>query len=179
MLLAWLHSVMAKPVFAPLTSKLENRSALLTIAIVWQFCLESTERFRKRDVTGDGRPETFCNFWAVAFAWAMGTPIPQLRANQLFEWFQSDEAKQQGWELVNEHVAQAMADTGQVAFAVWRNPEVTADGWEKPGHIAPIMPSLGETGTFLANVGASNFSRGRIATAFGDKLPAVLFFAHP
>ncbi len=170
---AWLHADLSRPVECPVRSTLQTRAPLLTIAIIWLFLLERVERFRKRDTDGKPGDETFCNFWSVAFAWAMGVPIPQLRANALQVWFQSPEAIALGWEQVSQHVAQRMADEGQVAFASWLNP--TAG----PGHIAPLVPALGEPGCFVANVGATNFSRGRIEAAFGVHLADTLYFVHP
>ena len=67
--------------------------------------------------------------------------------------------------------AQGMADTGQLAIAVWTNP----DGG--PGHIAVLVPSLGEAGTWIAQAGFTNFTRGLLVKGFGNKQP--LFYAHP
>ena len=169
---AWLHSDLSKPVTAPLKSTLQNRSGDRTAFVVSQFQLENAERFRKRET--DGRPgdETFCNFAAVAIVAAMGTPIPQMRANALALWLEGqsvDEVSQ--WEAINEHTAQAMADEGQVALAVWVNPT------GGPGHIAVLVPSLGEPGTWIAQAGMTNFTRGLLVRGFGDKAPS--FYGHP
>jgi hypothetical protein len=136
---AWLHSDLAQPLKAPLTSTVQNRSPERLAFIVAQFQLETAERFRKRDT--DGRPgdETFCNFAAVAISAAMSAPLPQMRANAIALWLEGqslDEASQ--WEEINEHTAQAMADEGQIAVAVWANPT------GGPGHIAVLVPSLDE-----------------------------------
>jgi hypothetical protein len=169
---AWLHADLNQPLKAPLTSTVQNRSPERLAFIVAQFHLETAERFRKRDT--DGRPgdETFCNFAAVAMTTAMGAPLPQMRANAIALWLEGqaiDEASQ--WEEINEHTAQAMADEGQVAVAVWVN---EAGG---PGHIAVLVPSLGEPGTWIAQAGTSNFTRGLLIKGFGDKTPR--FYGHP
>ena len=169
---AWLHSDLNTPVKAPLKSSQQTRSDVRLAFVVAQFQLENAERFRRRDT--DGRPgeETFCNFAAVAITAAMNTPIPQMRANALALWLEGqaiDEVSQ--WDGVNAHTAQAMADTGQVALAVWVNPS------GGPGHIAILVPSLGEPGTWIAQAGMTNFTRGLLVRGFGDKNPT--FYGHP
>lgn len=169
--MSWLHDDLTRPLDAPVKSTLATRSAWLLIAVIWQFCVERAERFRKRDIDHDGRDDTFCNFFMKAVADAMGVTLPQLRANALAEWLSSPMGKAAGWEEVTEHVAQRMADEGQLACAVWSNPTGGS------GHVAPLVPSLGQPGTWTAQAGWSNFSRGQLASGFGDKLPT--FFAHP
>lgn len=168
--MSWLHTDYSKPLQAPVVSYPGGRTPWFLISVLWQFSITTALRWKKRDVTGDGVPETFCNFFTVAFCTAMGVLLPQLRANELFDWFSSDEAKSAGWELATEHAAQAMANEGMVAIAVWKNPE-------GPGHIAPLVPALTEPGTWIANVGATNFERGLLAWGFGSRQP--LFFVHP
>lgn len=172
MIPTWLHADLAAPLKAPITSTLQNRAPERLAFIVAQFHLETAERFRKRDT--DGRPgdETFCNFAAVAITTAMGVPLPQMRANALAIWLEGqslDEVSQ--WEEINEHTAQGMADEGQLAVAVWTNPT------GGPGHIAVLVPSLDEPGTWIAQAGSTNFTRGLLVRGFGDKKP--LFYGHP
>lgn len=169
---AWLHPDLATPLKPPLTSTQQNRSPTRLAFVVAQFLLETAERFRKRDIDGKPGDETFCNFAAVAITSAMGAPLPQMRANAIALWLEGqsvDEVSQ--WEEVNEHTAQAMADEGQVAVAVWVNPS------GGPGHIAVLVPSLDEPGTWIAQAGATNFTRGLLVKGFGDKQPR--FFGHP
>lgn len=145
-----------------------NRSAALLLAIVFALFVEWALRYRKRDVTGDGKDETFCNFFVRDACDALGVPLPRpMRANELIQWF----VTAPGWELVDEHTAQAMAEQGQVVVACWFNHN------GGPGHLALVVPSLGEPGTWVAQAGAVNFSRGPLASAFPG-LP-VTFFAHP
>lgn len=169
---AWLHADLNIPLKAPLTSSVFNRSGVRLYAVVAQFLLEVAERFRKRDTDGKPGDETFCNFAAVAITAAMSVPIPQMRANAISVWLEGQALDpHSGWERVDEHTAQRMADEGQLAVAVWAN------STGEPGHIAVLVPSLDEGGTWIAQAGAVNFTRGSLARGFGDKEPE--FFSHP
>lgn len=153
------------------TSTPANRSPELLCDVLAEHQLRGHGRYRRRDVTGDGVPETFCNVHLVDVAEAMGVLLPRgLRANQLVLWLAA-QGLQEGWEQVPEHAARAMADEGQLVAGAWFN----RNGG--PGHVAPLEPSLGEAGLWCSNVGATNFLRGTLAQAFGT-LP-VTFFAHP
>lgn len=152
-------------------STLQTRSPELLCDILAEHQLRGASRYRRRDLDGDHHDETFCNLHTVDVAEAMGVLLPRgQRANQLVMWLSTLGVKE-GWELVTAHVAQAMADQGQLAVACWFN---RSGG---PGHIAPLEPSLGEPGVWISNVGASNFLRGLVAQAFGDR--PVSYFAHP
>lgn len=155
------------------TSTLQTRSPELLMAVVAEHQFRGAARYRPRDLTGDGRPETFCNVHSCDVAEAMGVLLPRgLRANALMEWLigASHRQPESQWEIVDAHVAQACADVGQLALATWFN----RGG---PGHICPLEPSLGEPGVWVSNVGRTNFLRGTLAQAFGGL--AVDFFAHP
>lgn len=171
--MTWLVDNPAVALVAPLKSTLQDRSAVRLAFVVAQFQLETAFRWKKRDV--DGRPgeETFCNFAAVAITTAMSVPLPQLRANEIALWLEGQSVDpHSGWEQVDEHTAQRMADEGQVAVAVWQNPQPG-----KPGHIAVLVPSLEEDGTWIAQAGVKNFTRGKLEAGFGPFKP--LFYAHP
>jgi hypothetical protein len=169
----WISDNPAVPLKAPLQSTVLDRSAVRLAFVVAQFQLETALRWKKRDV--DGRPgdETFCNFAAVAMTTALGAPLPQLRANEIALWLEGQSLDpHSGWEQIDEHTAQRMADEGQVAVAVWQNPQAG-----KPGHIAVLVPSLDEPGTWIAQAGAVNFTRGKLEKGFGPFKP--LFYGHP
>lgn len=152
-------------------STLQTRSAELLIDVLAEHQFRGASRYRPRDVTGDGKAETFCNVHSCDVAEAMGVVLPRgKRANELALWLASG-GVEHGWEQVSEHTARAMADEGQLALAVWFNPN------GGPGHICPLEPSMGEPGTWVSNVGARNFLRGQLAEAFGDR--PVTFFVHP
>jgi hypothetical protein len=157
------------------TSSLQSRDAERSFLIIAEHQFRGASRYRKRDVTGDGIAESWCNVHTIDVAEAFGISMPRgLRANGLISWVELEAAKKlpEGWVAVDAHTAQAMADAGQFAVATWRNPIAV-----KPGHIAPLEPSMGEAGVWISNVGAVNFTRGLVAAAFGE-LP-ISFFGHP
>lgn len=156
-----------------LTSSPQNRSAARLLAIVGEHHYRGHARYTPRDVTGDNVAETFCNLFAQDVSEAMGVVLPRnMRANDLVRWLSSSvQARELGWEPVDAHTAQRMADEGQLALAAWYN----RNGG--PGHLAVLVPSLDEPGTWCAQAGRSNFTRSPIASGFGD-LP-VAYFAHP
>lgn len=166
----YLHSDLTRGVVVPFGSTPATRAAALLLAVVAQLFVELAERYRKRDIDGNGTLETCCNFFAQDASAALGVPLPRLRANSIILWLMADGLKQ-GWEQVPEHVAQAMAEQGQVVFACWYNRNGAS------GHIALVVPSLGEPGTWIAQAGARNFSRGLLESGFGTA--PVTFFAHP
>ena len=168
---AWLHGDLLRPVVAPYQSDASRRDALRLVLVVAQFHVELAPRYQRRDVTGDGAPETFCNFFVRDVSEAMGAPVPQVRANEQVQWLGSDAARARGWAAISEHAAQGCAAEGLFVVAGWYN----RNGGS--GHVAVVMPSLDEDGTFIAQAGLSNFTHGRLAQGFGPR--EVSFFAHP
>lgn len=169
--MSWLHADLARPVVAPLQSTSATRSTEQLRAVIGQFEVRAP-RYLKRDVDGNGTLETFCNFFTRDISEAMHAPLPRgMRANEMFDWLAGAEAKAAGWETTDEHTAQRAADEGLFAIACWKNPR------GGPGHITPLIPSEGQPGTWVANVGANNFARGLLVRAFGGLKPS--FFVHP
>lgn len=163
-----------------LSSTRENRSGTRLMAIVAEHHLRGFARYTPRDVTGDGINETWCNLFAQDVAEAMGVMVPrQMRANQLVQWLANDAASFD-WECLQRdgtmsddeaaHVAQAMADEGQLVLVGWVNPA-------GPGHIAVVVPSLGEPGLWIAQAGRTSFTRAPLAQGFGGRV--VSYFGHP
>lgn len=153
-----------------LTSSLQDRSALRLLAIVAEHHLRGFARYTPRDVDGDGHPDTWCNLFAQDVAEACGVLLPRhTRANQLMLWLMQ-ESHEHGWEQAGAHVAQRMADEGQLAVGVWFNRQ-------GPGHIAVLVPSLGEAGTWIAQAGATRFTRAPVESGFGAR--PVTYFVHP
>lgn len=170
---AWLPVDLRTQVEAPLTSTRLNRSAARLAFVVAQFLVEVAPRYQRRDVTGDGSPETFCNFFVREVLRALGVQVPEgLRANALHAWLaqQASLGVTPGWERVPQHVAQRAADEGMVVVAAWPNPS-------GPGHMAVLVPSLGEAGVWVAQAGLTNFTRGLLQHGFGSVQPD--FFVHP
>lgn len=153
-----------------LASTRENRSPERLLSIIAEHHFRGHARYTPRDVTGDGIADTWCNLFAQDVCEAMSVMLPRhSRANDLVAWL-TNKAHEFDWEGVTPHIAQRMADEGQLAVACWANPG-------GPGHIVVLVPSLGEAGEWCAQAGGSRFTRGTIAQAFGAK--PVLFFAHP
>jgi hypothetical protein len=165
----------------PLTSGSALRSPDLLKQIVAQFDLDHAQRYQPQDLNGDGHPETLCNVAAIDLTTALGAPLPRTwpdgkawreqTANSLHDWL-TYSGPSRGWEAVDAHIAQRMADTGQIAIVAYRNPHP-----EESGHIALLVPSEGQPGVWIAQAGARCFSRGPLAQGFGD-LP-IVYFGHP
>jgi hypothetical protein len=148
-----------------------NRSPARLMAVIAEHHHRGSARYAPHDVTGDGKAETFCNLFAQDVAEALGATLPRhTRANELARWL-AELGPANHWVHVSESVAQMHADAGGLAVAVWANPQPA-----KPGHIAVLVPSLGEEGTWLAQAGATNFTRGTVSAGFGPFVPA--FYAH-
>lgn len=169
--MSWLHADLTRPVIAPLQSDPSSRSPALLSLVVGQFCPELAPRYQRRDLTGDGQDETFCNFFLADVSTAMGARVPQLRANQQVEWLASPEAKQRGWATLSEHAAIGCVGEGMLGVVGWFN----RNGG--PGHVAVCVPSLDGEHLFIAQAGASNFLCRPVKSGFGDR--DVSFFVHP
>lgn len=175
---AWLMAPIAYPVFAPLTGGTSLRGAALLEAIVAQFEVDSAERYRPRDVTGDGQSETFCNLYLNDVTRALGCEIPrvwpvgadwkQLRANDQRDWLVG--AGRYGWSSCSESDARVAAEFGKVAVAAWKNP--TAG---RSGHVAILVPSHGSRETAVSQAGAKCFLRAPLSVCFPQRPE---FFVH-
>ena len=172
----WLNAPdITQPVSPPLRSDATNRSAARLSQLVGQFGLELDlwhPRYGKRD--RDGIPETLetaCNALVRDVAAAMGCPVQGARANDQVAWLASIEARQRGWATVSEHAAHGCCEEGMLAVVGWHS------RGQGPGHVAVMVPSLDEPGIWIAQAGGRCFSRGLLASGFGDR--AVSFFVHP
>jgi len=157
----------------PIRLRPDERSPLLLVDVVQQFQVESAERYRARDVTGDGRPETFCNRFACDVAEAAGVPLPYMLVNDLVMWLATAPGRLAGWQQVEEADARRAAELGELAVACYYN----RNGGH--GHIAvlvPPRPGDAPCRTYIAQAGAHNFSHGTLQSGFGG-LP-VSFFLH-
>lgn len=168
---AWLDHDWTIAVEAPLRSAPSTRSRELLEQVVAQFAVEACPRYQRRDITGDGKAETFCNAYVRDVLQALTAPVPWgLLANQLVTWLESPEGRGRGWATVSAHAAHGLANEGFPVVAGWRNEGGT-------GHVAVVMPSHDQAGLFIAQAGRVNFSLGPLARGFGSAVP--LFFAHP
>lgn len=187
----WLDVQPWLPVTPPFSAGSSHRSPELLEQVVAQFRLDRPGRYTPRDVSGDGKDETFCNVFVSDATQALGCPIPHVglrsitckacgavapgwgerRVLETRAWL-IYEGPRHGWEkLPDGHVAQAMADTGQVAVTLHQGATAAH------GHIALLVPSRGQPGVWIAQAGRSVFPRGTLESGFGA-LP-VEYWGHP
>ena len=147
------------------TSTPQNRSAARLMLIAAEEHVETNPEF------APGGGLTHCNAFAQRVCNKMGASIPLVLANAQHAYLLDASPKGAAWERTDAHTAQAMADTGCLAVASWANP--IPDGH---GHIAILVPSLGEEGVWVAAAGAKNFTRTLIQHSFGVIAPD--YFVH-
>lgn len=168
---AYLVENIGLDVVSPVTNGDLRRSPAALLGVVSALFVDTAPRYKRRDITGDGAPETFCNVFVRDFCDAMGVRLPRpMRANDIISWL-TEEHLRGDWSTVDEAAAVAAADAGKVVIAGWYN----RNGGS--GHLAVVLPSLGEPGVHIAQAGVTNFSRGKLASGFGTK--PVTFWAHP
>lgn len=143
-----------------------TRTPEALISAVAALEVEAADKYRKRDITGDGQPETFCNVFIHDVTSVLGCPVPLLLANEQIAWL----AEQSTWTPVSTLEAESAVRQGEAVV-------VGYDAKRGHGHIALGVPAkYGETGLWIAQAGASNFSCGRLEWGFGH-LP-VTFWRH-
>ncbi len=123
-------------------------------------------KYLRRDVTGDGIPETFCNAFVCDVADELAIPLPRKLANDLIGWLGGEDSSALGWLDVDGPEAFEAARRGQFTLATWRNPS-------GHGHLAVLVPSVGPE-LQIAQAGTVNFIGSGIARGFGS-LPTRFF----
>lgn len=119
---------------------------------------ETAGRYQKRDVTGDGVDETFCNFFVRDALACMGVGVPRVRANDLCAWLSNSS----DWRQVVASEALERAAAGFPVVAGWVNPKGGS------GHVALCIPTpAGRFGVWIAQAGKSNFNAAAVAQGFG------------
>ena len=171
----WLSPDISKAIYPPKPNTPLHRSAVNLRACIDQFDVEHAERYRVRDVDGDGIKETFCNIFVSDVTRAMWADIPH-RINGKWQLVHDNaswlKAGTDGWHHCSGEEAQAVADLGRPAVAVYDPADI------KHGHIAMIVPSEGAHGIWIAQAGARNYRRAPIAMGFGAFAPECFFFHH-
>jgi len=124
------------------------------------------EKYRKRDVTGDGLDETWCNVFAVDVCAELGVHLPQMRANDQMDWLDGDAGRAAGWVPCAYHEAGERAQRGERVLVGWRNPA------GHPGHIALVL----DAELHIAQSGRHNYAWAPLTSGFGN-LP-VRFWSH-
>ncbi len=135
--------------------------------------LEAVERvnplsakYVRRDVTGDGIPESFCNIFIQDVADELAVPLPRKLANDLVLWLDSTDGQNLGWRRCDAVEARDAASAGAFTLATYRSSR-------GHGHIAVCIPSDGPD-LQIAQAGSINFLRAGIAHGFGS-LPVRYF----
>lgn len=136
-------------------------------SVLESFKVETAEKYRKRDVTGDGLPETWCNVFLSDATAALSCPVPLFLANAQVAWLREMGAAH-GWRMVDAHQAEVLISEGYPVVAGWSNPR-------GHGHVAVGSPSE-EKGLHVAQAGSVNFTCRPISRGFG--LTPYLLFAH-
>lgn len=178
----WLKAELV-PILAPLRNLPNQRHPMALLQCAAQFQVNAAPRYQPRDLTGDGRLETFCNFFLTDVTTALGCKVLQMRANYQMRWLTGEEGRANGWCVVTRELAAVLACVGRPVVAGWRNPDDNA-----PGHVALLMPPVSPYPTaenclqlvngalFSAQAGRRNWSHGLLESGFGQ-VP-ITFVAH-
>lgn len=134
---------------------------------------EHNVSLQRRDVTGDGKPETFCNVAVRTLLALLEVSIPPMLANDLARWFRTAD----GWTKLDKPAdAQARAELGFPTVGIWTN----STGH---GHIVLVVPRPVESdrnqgrGVWTAQAGRENWNCAPIERA-GLISDAYTFFTH-
>lgn len=123
-----------------------------------------------RDITGDGKNETFCNFFIAYITRLLGCSVPQMLANDQVEWLR-DNGSQKGWYKVTPSEALEAANAGKPTIVGWHNKR-------GHGHIALVRETpKGKQGIWIAQAGVRNYAHAPIVKGFGIAAP-LEFFSH-
>lgn len=172
--MSWLSADIAVDVMPP-GGACVARSAAELERVIGLAEVSTSERYRVRDVTGDGRAETFCNIFVSDVTRWLSAEIPHkldgewqdVRANAA--WLRAGGG---GWRSCEPLEAQVRANAGFPAVVVW-DPKERARG-----HIAVVVPQrTHETSLQIAQAGKSNFPHGPLVRGFGVVWP-LEFFTH-
>jgi hypothetical protein len=171
----WLDPNIAQPLSAPLASMPGSRSAELLRQVVDQFDVEHAERYRVRDIDGNGKRDTFCNIFASDVTRALFAEVPHQwqgawqNVHAMADWIRAGLGK---WKACAPWLAQVAADQGHPALAIY-DPALTSKG-----HIAVLVPSEGRPGVWIAQAGARNYRRAPLLAGFGVYASETQFFSH-
>lgn len=175
-----------------LVSHVGERSADAYRAVISQFNVESSERYR---VNKMGQNDTYCNIFAWDVSRAMGAEIPhyinpatkepvqagtpnaiELNANAINDWLNTT-GKTYGWVKVSAEEAQYYANQGMPSVTSWKNPG-------GHGHMQIVSPSAdgqynASRGVAIAQAGRHLYNYNYITAVYGSRtLPNVEYFVH-
>ncbi len=155
----------------PLTCMSRSRGHLL--AVIDSLDVENSPKYAARDVTGDGKIETFCNYYVHDACALLEAEMPQMLARDQIAWLDSSPANVAGWYECSVGKAASRANDGFPTIAGWVN---LAGGHS---HIAMCVPAISDgTGIHVAQAGRTNFSNRPIASGFGVG-KQIRFWSHP
>jgi hypothetical protein len=144
--------------------------------------------YLKRDITGDDKPETFCNWFVADALEVMGIQLPRYDASagyypiphplygndkkckpysatSLHKYLKKGDDGQ--WEKVNRAQAVTLANEGKVIVA-----SISGD----PGHIALVIPGGHGSEVLIAQAGRCCGKKMKLEEGFGRR--NVDFFGH-
>jgi hypothetical protein len=170
----WCHIDLRLDVECPLQIKSDVFNPGLLTDIIGYHANQA--RYMRRDLDGDLKPETLCNFKAREILRASGVIIPRMLANQYAKWFASEAAKLEGWGIEVFEKARQLVAVGARVVAVAFNPR-------GHGHIAVGAPPRSAADAmpgklFVAQAGLLDSSYLPIERAFGG-LHFELYSHHP
>ncbi len=115
---------------------------------------------------------TWCNLFVTNVTKRLGCEVPFVLVNKQGIHLREEANK---WRSTDAVTARLLANRGYPVLAIWEGLN------DAHGHIAVLLPSSTlptnkQSQVAIAQSGATNFARGRLANGF-DSLP-VLFFAH-
>lgn len=151
-----------------------ERSPEALRACAAQFDVERSERYRARDVTGDGRDETWCNIYVWDVTTALRAEVPhwyggrELNANAVCDWLVSF-GNMLGWTEGDRAAAHRASAAGQPVVAGWK-------ALRGSGHVAILLPPVGDE-LRIAQAGKRNHFDVPLERGFGALQPR--FFLHP
>lgn len=175
-----------------LTSVPGNRNPVLYRSIIDGFDVENNPRYA---VNQKGAGDTYCNIFLWDVTSAMGAEIPhytdrdtgapaaagaenalRMNANRMTDWLNTH-GPRYGWHEVGSEQAQALANRGCPAVAVWKNRE------GGHGHVQVISPSKDgaydpDRGVAIAQAGRLLRNYTHIREIYSSRMAAVQYFAH-
>jgi hypothetical protein len=178
---SWLDRPQWMPVDAPTRSDPSARDRDGLLAVIGQFQVETTWRYRPTP-TKRGR-NTWCNIFVWDVTRALGAEVPhcvdeagrptaigqgkELTANGTLRWLEMY-GPAHGWREEDAPAAARAAEAGWPTLAIWHNPF-------GHGHIALVVTGP-DGNVHIAQAGADCFSNRPLAHGFGDR--PVRFFVH-
>jgi hypothetical protein len=137
------------------------RSPEALCSVVVLLDVERNPVYKRRDVTGDRVPETWCNTFVADATACLGVPVPRLLANDMVRWLDGPAGIANGWGRLTLHRAEVLACHGYPVIIGWENKK-------GHGHVALGVPTpAGHTGLHVAQAGVNNFSSRPVLKGFG------------